>query len=135
MRAAEVLPLAVRLWHRMCDSSDDFDLYLKLYQLLHPDLSAKYDEILFDEALDVSPVISDLVLHHRGALVMLGESHHQIYRFRGALDALNSPSLATADVLWLMGSFRFAPCVADAVLALDGETKKSVGLAVMTVCC
>lgn len=54
LRAAEVLPLAVRLWQRMCDHSDDFpvvhDLYLKLYQLSQPELSAKYDEILFDEA-------------------------------------------------------------------------------------
>ncbi|HGW9584263.1 TPA: hypothetical protein ACNEFQ_004638 [Escherichia coli] len=78
---SEVLPLAVRLWHRMCDRSDDFpvvhDLYLKLYQLSQPDLSAKYDEILFDEALDASPVISDLVLRHRGTLVMVGDTHQQ----------------------------------------------------------
>ncbi|EPN3399775.1 3'-5' exonuclease [Escherichia coli] len=135
LRAAEVLPLAVRLWQRMCDRSDDFpvvhDLYLKLYQLSQPDLSAKYDEILFDEAQDASPVISDLVLRHRGTLVMVGDPHQQIYRFRGAVDALNTPSLATADRLWLTGSFRFGPCVADvanAVLALDGETKKVCGL-------
>ncbi|WDB63232.1 UvrD-helicase domain-containing protein (plasmid) [Escherichia albertii] len=132
---SEVLPLAVRLWHRMCDRSDDFpvvhDLYLKLYQLSQPDLSAKYDEILFDEAQDASPVISDLVLRHRGTLVMVGAQHQQIYRLRGAVDALNSPSLAKADRLWLTGSFRFGPCVADvanAVLALDGETKKVCGL-------
>ena len=66
-------------------------------------------------------MISDLVLRHRGTLVMVGDPHQQIYRFRGAVDALNSPSLATADRLWLTGSFRVGPCVADvanAVLAL-----------------
>ncbi|WP_236707411.1 hypothetical protein [Escherichia albertii] len=41
---------------------------------------------------------------------MVGDPHQQIYRFRGAVDALNSPSLATADRLWLTGSFFRSLC-------------------------
>ena len=39
------------------------DTYLKLFQLSHPDLSKRWDTILFDEAQDANPVTSVFVLN------------------------------------------------------------------------
>ncbi len=64
------------------------------------------------------------------ANVLCKTSHQQIYRFRGAVDALNAPSLSNADRLWLTHSFRFGACIADmanALLAMNGETHQVVG--------
>ncbi|HGJ5884446.1 UvrD-helicase domain-containing protein [Arsenophonus sp.] len=130
----EVVRQSERLWHRMIDLADNFpvihDMYLKLYQLSQPNLSHRFDVILFDEAQDANPVTHDIVFRQTTKLVMVGDAHQQIYRFRGAVDALNAPSLSDADRLWLTHSFRFGACVADmanALLAMNGETHQVVG--------
>lgn len=130
----DVVSLSQRLWARMTDLTDTLpvthDAYLKLYQLSQPDLSRRFDVILFDEAQDANPVTHDIVFRHTGKLVMVGDAHQQIYRFRGAVDALNAPQLANADRLWLTHSFRFGKCVAaaaNALLAMDGEQHQVVG--------
>jgi len=44
--------------------------------------------------------------------VAVGDPHQQIYRFRGAEDALNSDWMADAERHYLTQSFRFGPAVA-----------------------
>ncbi|WP_334472837.1 hypothetical protein [Arsenophonus sp. PmNCSU2021_1] len=63
--ANEVVSQSEQLWHRRIDLSDNFpvihDMYLKLYQLSQPNLSHRFDVILFDEAQDANPVTHDIV--------------------------------------------------------------------------
>ncbi|ARR33754.1 TPA: UvrD-helicase domain-containing protein [Escherichia coli] len=122
------------LWHEMSNPDGNFpvthDTYLKLYQLSSPDLSRRWDTILFDEAQDANPVTSALVLGQRCRVVLVGDRYQQIYRFRGASDALSHPALNGADRLWLTQSFRFGPAVAGVasqLLKRAGESREVTG--------
>ncbi len=91
------------------------DFYLKKFQLSEPALP--YDVILFDEAQDASPAMTDVFLRQGGTLVMVGDPHQQIYSWRYAVNALDS---ADFPVFPLSASFRFPPPIARlAVAALD----------------
>ncbi|EBR8158155.1 ATP-dependent helicase [Salmonella enterica subsp. enterica serovar Newport] len=134
LQPGQILRAAEKIWDMMSARQGDFpvthDTYLKLYQLSHPNLSTRYNTLLFDEAQDASPVTSDIVLNQACRVVLVGDPHQQIYRFRGADNAMNAPGLADADRLWLTHSFRFGPevaYVANSLLALRGETHKVVG--------
>jgi superfamily I DNA/RNA helicase len=134
MYQAQVLDGAQMIWHRMTNLEDPFpiihDAYLKLYQLSLPNLSRKYTVILFDEAQDSNPVTNHIVLQQRCKIIYVGDTHQQIYRFRGASNALEDPLLDGADTLYLTHSFRFGPqvaMVANALLMLKQETKPVVG--------
>lgn len=126
---------AQMIWDRMVDPEDDFpithDGYLKLYQMSTPDLSSLYQTILFDEAQDSNPVTNAIVLsQHKARIIYVGDDHQQIYRFRGASNAMRSELLQNADVLHLTHSFRFGPqvaTVANVLLKLKGETRPIVG--------
>lgn len=97
------------------------DFYLKKFQLSKPVLP--YDVILFDEAQDASPAMTDVFLRQPATLVMVGDPHQQIYSWRYAVNALDS---ADFPVYPLSASFRFPPPVARlAVAALD--LKKMTG--------
>ncbi|NMS31050.1 UvrD-helicase domain-containing protein, partial [Vibrio parahaemolyticus] len=87
------------------------DCYLKQYQLGMPNLSRRYTTILFDEAQDANPVTSSIVLQQNCKVILVGDRHQQIYRFRGANNALDSKELMNADQLYLTHSFRFGPNV------------------------
>ncbi|SFU78904.1 UvrD/REP helicase N-terminal domain-containing protein [Xenorhabdus koppenhoeferi] len=123
------------IWNLMKDMGHSFpithDTYLKLYQLSEPDLSRHYQTILFDEAQDANPVTHAIVFNQKTNVILVGDRHQQIYRFRGADNALDAPQLSEAERLWLTHSFRFGPHVAEianALLALDGETYQVIGL-------
>jgi len=69
------------------------DGYLKLYQLSNPVL--QYDCILLDEAQDINPVTGEIIFSQSRAfnfyskktsIILVGDSHQQIYSFRGARD-------------------------------------------------
>lgn len=131
---AQMLAAARQVWLMMTARRGDFpvthDTYLKLYQLSRPNLSSRYYTILFDEAQDANPVTSAIVLNQTCRVVLVGDPHQQIYRFRGADNAMNAPVLDGADRLWLTHSFRFGPEVANVanrLLALKGETRKVTG--------
>lgn len=97
------------------------DFYLKKFQLSKPVLP--YDVILFDEAQDASPAMTDVFLRQPATLVMVGDPHQQIYSWRHAVNALDS---ADFPVYPLSASFRFPPPVARlAAAALD--LKKMTG--------
>ena len=130
------LNVAKTIWNRMIDLQDTamsitHDAYLKLYQLSKPDLSERFNAILLDEGQDVNPVIADIVKIQRVRKVAVGDPHQQIYRFRGAEDALNSDWMADAERHYLTQSFRFGPAVAhvaNIILFYKGETRKLQGL-------
>lgn len=115
-RMPDFISLANRLGKRMCDVSDDqigmlHDCYLKLYQLSNPVL--KYDCILLDEAQDINPVTSSIVLsqanskngRRSASVILVGDSHQQIYSFRGGQDTLQN--IAATKTMYLTQSFRF----------------------------
>ncbi|EBM3646111.1 ATP-dependent helicase [Salmonella enterica] len=134
LEPAKILLSARKIWDMMSDRQGDFpvthDTYLKLFQLSHPNLSSRYSTVLFDEAQDANPVTSAIVLHQSCRVVLVGDTHQQIYRFRGADNAMYAPELESADRLWLTHSFRFGPevaQVANRLLALKGETYQVTG--------
>jgi len=129
----DFVDLANRLGRLMCEGTDDrigmlHDGYLKLYQLSKPALP--YDVILLDEAQDINPVIADIVLSQPAARIVVGDSHQQIYSFRGAHDVMNR--VRANKTLYLTHSFRFdknIARVANMILHIfKGEKKKVVGL-------
>lgn len=127
---------ARKLWEIMTDEESNFpvvhDAYLKLYQLSEPNLS-RYDMIMFDEAQDANPVTTDILMRQKNIYrVLVGDPHQQIFRFRGAENAMDDPALENAKSLFLTGSFRFSDHVASAANAVlkvaKGEDRKVRGL-------
>jgi F-box protein 18 (helicase) len=125
--------LANRLGRLMCDGSDDqigmlHDGYLKLYQLSKPLL--KYDVIFLDEAQDINPVIAEIALKQNAGRIIVGDSHQQIYSFRGARDMMRK--VKASKTLYLTNSFRFdnnIARVANMILqTFKDEDNKVVGL-------
>ncbi|EOJ4815390.1 UvrD-helicase domain-containing protein, partial [Escherichia coli] len=90
---ADALRAVQLLWNEMSNPGGTFpvthDTYLKLFQLSGADLSHRWDTILFDEAQDANPVTTALVLGQKCRVVLVGDCYQQIYRFRGANNALS----------------------------------------------
>lgn len=123
---------AQKLWEAMIDVDSKFpcqhDAYLKLYQLSNPQLP--YDVILFDEAQDSNPVTAALVAGQKARKIFVGDKWQQIYRWRGAENALDTQVVQGADSMFLTNSFRFGPMiagVANSILRQQGETRPLVG--------
>lgn len=133
-KAKHQIFLVEEVWRSMIDLEADFpmthDGYLKLYHTTKPNLALRFGAILLDEAQDTTPVVASLVLEQDLASILVGDSHQQIYRFRGASDSLNSSFTKGSDRLYLTHSFRFGPnvaMVANALLSYKGEIRKVVG--------
>ncbi|KAL8578586.1 hypothetical protein ACOMHN_015042 [Nucella lapillus] len=86
------------------------DGYLKLFQLRKPQLKG-YDMILIDEAQDLSPPLLDVLKRQRQPRIFVGDQHQQIYRFRGAVNALDR--VKADKVFYLTQSLRFGPEIAQ----------------------
>ncbi|CAI1966581.1 DNA-dependent helicase II [Serratia quinivorans] len=134
LSAEKILAAAQLLWRESARQDGVFpvthDVYLKLYQLSEPDLAKRWQTVLFDEGQDANPVTQALVLSQCCDVVMVGDRHQQIYRFRGAENALDAEQLADAEQLCLTHSFRFGPGVArvaNMLLKRQGETLPLVG--------
>ncbi|KPC02238.1 UvrD-helicase domain-containing protein (plasmid) [Pseudomonas amygdali pv. lachrymans] len=119
-------------WNRMCDLQDldvkmSQDGYLKAWLLTNPDMSRRFHTILLDEAQDTTKLLTQFVRQQylNGCkVIFVGDRHQQLYRFRGAENALDEPWLKDAEVHTLSKSFRFgwgASHVANTILALKGE--------------
>jgi len=115
----------VRLSQRMLDLMQSgklpliHDYYLKQFQL--KEVSLPYDFLLFDEAQDASAVMLDVFRRQRGIKLLVGDPHQQIYRWRYAINAMNSLPYPT---LPLSTSFRFPSAIADlATEALSWKNK------------
>jgi len=113
------------------------DGYLKLYQLSQPEL--KYATIMVDEGQDINPVTADFLLSqispdnpNSPSLIIVGDSHQQIYSFRGAKDTLKK--LESTKTFYIRRSFRFDNNIArSANMVLEvmkGEENKIVGTSV-----
>jgi hypothetical protein len=111
--AEVVLPMARRAWADLTSQDGklkfDHGVYLKLWQLSQPVLSA--DFILFDEAQDASPVILDVIVRQTETqLVAVGDRSQAINGWTGAINAMDK---FPADIrLTLSQSFRFGSQVA-----------------------
>ncbi|CAI1047418.1 UvrD-helicase domain-containing protein [Serratia entomophila] len=134
LSSEKILAAAQLLWRESARQGGVFpvthDVYLKLYQLSEPDLAKRWQTVLFDEGQDANPVTQALVLSQRCNVVMVGDRHQQIYRFRGAENALDAEQLADAEQLCLTHSFRFGPGVArvaNMLLKRQGETLPLIG--------
>lgn len=102
------------IWSQMLDFKNKdiymtHDGYLKIYQLSKPKL-LDYDCILIDEAQDMSPALSDILMNQSQAKVLVGDPHQQIYAFRGAVNAMSRVS--ATNIFYLTQSFRFGPEIA-----------------------
>lgn len=131
---AALVQRAKQIWALMVDVDTPFpmthDGYLKLFQLSKPVLAHRYSAILFDEAQDANPVTTDIVLRQPCIVIFVGDRHQQIYRFRGADNALDTAQMDDAQRLYLTNSFRFGPrvaMVANAILSFKGEDRKVIG--------
>ncbi|OWF35307.1 F-box only protein 18 [Mizuhopecten yessoensis] len=121
------------LWNRMKDLEDKYvpishDGYLKLYQLSRPRLHWNYDCILIDEAQDLTPAISDILLSQITSKILVGDPHQQIYSFRGAVNSMQTVQAST--IFYLTQSFRFGPEIAEIAACcletLKNEKKKTL---------
>jgi superfamily I DNA/RNA helicase len=125
----EIATLTESFWQSLAnDLPVTHDVYLKFYQLGHPNLGA-YDAVLYDEAQDATPAMVDVVERQRCLQKLYcGDSHQQLYAFRGAVDTLAQIGL---PALPLTHTRRFGPeiaRVANAVLAAKGEPRCIVGM-------
>ncbi|HFX2805487.1 TPA: 3'-5' exonuclease, partial [Pseudomonas aeruginosa] len=137
--AGSIVEGARQLWLQMCDIQNEaanitHDGYLKLWALSKPNLRDRYDIALGDEAQDINPVIAGVLAQQAAygmGVVVCGDGHQMLYRFRGAVDALNATWLDKAEVHYLTQSFRFGSAVAhvaNMVLAFKGESRQLAGL-------
>lgn len=117
---------ACKVWSRMLDANDDIPLghdgYLKLWSLSDPVLEQEF--ILLDEAQDTNPAVMSVLEKQNTQMVYVGDSHQQIYAWRGAVDAMSR--VKTQGQAYLTQSFRFGPEIAEAatsVLRTLGERK------------
>lgn len=110
---ADVLEAARRAWSKM-QRIDDPDVpmthsgYLKLWSLSEPTIPG--DVILQDEAQDTNGAVAVPLREQDAQVVMIGDPHQSIYRFRGAINAMEGECDAE---YFLTGSFRCSPSVAE----------------------
>ncbi|GAK58923.1 putative DNA helicase [Candidatus Vecturithrix granuli] len=100
------------------------DFYLKLCHKsgnLQAALN-RYDLLLIDEAQDLSPVMLDALRTCRKRLILVGDSHQQIYSFRYAIDAMQK--IACDEEFDLSLSFRFGDSIAELASIFIQEAKQ-----------
>ena len=125
----EVFSRAKRLWGRMTDRADPLSLthdgYLKVWAMSKPVIPT--DVLFVDEAQDLNPVLVEVVRRQCCQVVSVGDSHQQIYEWRGAVDALQ---ILDGHRSYLTQSFRFGLSIAEhSMRLLDtmGEAKQLRG--------
>jgi superfamily I DNA/RNA helicase len=110
--AALTVPYAREVWADVIDPAGvikfQHDHYFKLWALSHPDLSRKFDYILYDEAQDADGAIAQVILSQSIQKVLVGDTAQAIFAFRGTVDVLDR--LDTQ--LPLSQSFRFGSAIA-----------------------
>lgn len=118
----ELIEYYTRLFLAKMDSGEieiTHDFYLKKYQLSNPTLLQKY--ILFDEGQDASAAMLDVFLKQKSTKLIVGDTHQQIYRWRYAVNSLESVDFKGLN---LSSSFRFngdVACLAQNILQLKSH--------------
>jgi F-box protein, helicase, 18 len=103
------------------------DFYLKLFHREGRFEQAldRFDMVLVDEGQDLSPIMLDALEHCQKRIVIVGDTHQQIYSFRYAIDAMKRfPFDAQRD---LTMSFRFGKKIADLASVFIREAKGEKG--------
>lgn len=100
---------AQRLWTMMANERHpapiEHDSYLKLLELRQHSIGA--DFWILDEYQDTTPVVSSLIDQQSGQKLYIGDPRQQIYAWRGAINALDTPIRRGLPVHYLNESFRF----------------------------
>lgn len=122
-----VLDLTDSVWRSMQDGGMTLghDGYLKLWAMKKPQL--RTDVLMIDEAQDLNPVLIGVARSQSCQVISVGDSHQQIYEWRGARDALN---ILTGVKRRLTQSFRFGEEIAAAantILERLGEDHPLIG--------
>ena len=107
-----IIKCASKIWKAAIDVDNKFpathDVYLKLYCLEEPNMHKWFGAMLFDEAQDANPVVSDFVYKQQCKQIVVGDDHQQLYRWRGADNSIDGfIKKKNADVLIINKSFRF----------------------------
>jgi hypothetical protein len=120
--------LAGAWYHRKRDVPHDF--YLKMFHKSGGFERAlnRYDTVLVDEGQDLSPIMLDALARCRSRIVVVGDTHQQIYGFRHAVNAMER--LEADQTLDLSLSFRFGQPIADLATALIREAKGEKGFSI-----
>lgn len=108
-----LIPFAAKAWADLTDEKGSLpfshDIYVKVWQLNHPIISADY--VLLDEAQDTAPVMLDILRQQTIPVILVGDSAQSIYEWRGAVNAM--AEFPEAPTEYLSKSFRFGQAVAD----------------------
>ncbi|MDD5205400.1 MAG: AAA family ATPase [Desulfobacterales bacterium] len=116
----------MRQWKKK-DKPCPHDFYLKLFhseRRFYQELN-RFDMVLVDEGQDLSPIMLDALEHCRKRIVIVGDTHQQVYSFRYAIDAMKRfPSDEQRD---LTMSFRFGRDIAEIASLLIREAKGEKG--------
>ncbi len=123
--AETIAEAAERIWRAMVEPDSDLpvshDTYFKAWQVAGADLGA-WQTIFFDEAQDASGAMLAVLESARGhQRIFVGDAHQQLYRFRGAVNAMQSIALPAFP---LTQSWRFGSAiakVANFILEAKGE--------------
>jgi len=113
-------------WYRQ-EKPCPHDFYLKLFHRegsFYRSLNS-FDMVLVDEGQDLSPIMLDALKHCRKRIVIVGDTHQQIYSFRYAIDAMKRFSLDDRRNLTM--SFRFGKKIADLASVFIREAKGEKG--------
>jgi len=109
-------------WYRQ-ERPCPHDFYLKLFHReggFHTSLKG-FDMVLVDEGQDLSPIMLDALESYGKRIIIVGDTHQQIYSFRYAIDAMKRfPFDEKRD---LTMSFRFGKKIADLASMFIREAK------------
>lgn len=124
----KILNLSSILWNIITDPNNDiqlsFDAYLKYWSLISHTFKVK--TVLIDEAQDIDPVMLAAVGKIKAQKIYVGDKNQQIYRWRGAVNAMES---IECDEFYITESFRFDKTIAhmaNKILQKLGNYKKII---------
>lgn len=126
-----IVETAKLIWDQMRDMGSKIpmthDGYLKLWAMSRPELHG-YDVIFLDEAQDTNPVTFEVVQNQvsagRCGLILVGDTHQSIYRWRHAVDAMENAAAQASKLLPLSESFRFGQGIASDASILLNQLKE-----------
>jgi len=109
-------------WYRQ-EKPCPHDFYLKLFHRegdFHSSLK-RFDMVLVDEGQDLSPIMLDALENYGKRIIIVGDTHQQIYSFRYAIDAMKRFPFDEKHDLTM--SFRFGKDIADIASIFIREAK------------
>lgn len=91
----------------------DFNWSLKYMHWKCTDYGSRYPLCVIDEAQDVFPVAKAFVRNQQWAIIAVGDSRQQIYRFLSGDNVLQQWQSVATETHFFSQTFRFGPTVAD----------------------